>query len=190
MARMPRPPVIAVMGHVDHGKSSLLDYVRKANVVAGEHGGITQHVAAYVAEHGNRRITFLDTPGHAAFSALRKRGAAAADISILVVRAADLMELGGDPEAPAEGYVLEASQDPKRGAAATLIVKDGTLRTGSFVVAGDAYAPVRFIEDFRGERMESAGPSEPVRVAGFSSLPSAGALFTIAKSKKEAALDA
>src|SRR3989338_6922647 len=266
MARIARPPVIAVMGHVDHGKSSLLDYVRKANVVAGEHGGITQHVAAYVAEHGNRCITFLDTPGHAAFSALRERGAAAADISILVVAAdegvqpqtlealaaiieakipyvvaitkidknnadvertkssmlehgiyleglggeipyaqissktgegvpelldlvllaADLIELSGDPEVPAEGYVLEASQDPQRGAAATLIVKDGTLNTGTFVVAGDACAPVRFIEDFRGERVLSAGPSEPVRVAGFSSLPSAGALFTIAKSKKEA----
>ena len=266
MARAARPPVIAVMGHVDHGKSSLLDYVRKANVVAGEHGGITQHVAAYVAEHGNRCITFLDTPGHAAFSALRERGAAAADISILVVAAdegvqpqtlealaaiieakipyvvaitkidknnadvertkssmlehgiyleglggeipyaqissktgegvpelldlvllaADLIELSGDPEVPAEGYVLEASQDPKRGAAATLIVKDGTLTTGTFVVAGGAYAPVRFIEDFRGARVESAGPAEPARIAGFSSLPAAGALFTIAKSKKEA----
>src|SRR3989344_7931394 len=266
MARQSRPPVIAVMGHIDHGKSTLLDYARKSNVVAGEAGGITQHVAAYIAEHGGRRITFLDTPGHAAFSALRQRGAAAADISILVVAAdegvmpqtlealtaiteakipyvvaitkidknnagverakssmlehgiyleglggeipyaqissktgegvpelldlvllaADFIELSGDPEVPAEGYVLEASQDPKRGAAATLIVKDGRLNTGTFVVAGDAYAPVRFIEDFRGERVESAGPSEPIRVAGFSSLPSAGTIFTIARSKKEA----
>jgi len=266
MARISRPPVIAVMGHVDHGKSSLLDYVRKANVVAGEAGGITQHVAAYIAEHGGRHITFLDTPGHAAFKTLRERGAAAADIAILVVAAdegvapqtlealtaitesntpyvvaitkidknsadiertkvslsehgiylegmggeipyapissktgegvpelldlvllaADLIELAADPEASAEGYVLEASQDPKRGAAATLIVKDGTLHIGTFVVAGGAYAPVRFIEDFRGVRATSAGPSEPARIAGFSALPPAGALFTIAKSKRAA----
>ena len=266
MARVARPPVIAVMGHVDHGKSSLLDYIRKASVVAGEAGGITQHVAAYIAEHGGRHITFLDTPGHAAFKALRERGAQAADIAILVVAAdegvmpqtlealaaiteakipyvvaitkidknnadverakssmlehgiyleglggeipyapissksgegvselldlvllaADLAELTGDPEAPAEGYVLEATQDPKRGATATLIVKDGTLTTGSFVVAGDAYAPVRYIEDFRGARVEGVGPSEPARIAGFSSLPSAGGLFSIVKSKKAA----
>jgi len=258
------------MGHVDHGKSSLLDYIRKANVVAGEHGGITQHVAAYIAEHGGRHITFLDTPGHAAFKALRQRGAQAADIAILVIAAdegvmpqtlealaaiteakipyvvaitkidknnanierakssmlehgiyleglggeipyalissktgegipelldlvllaADLIELTGDPEASATGYVLEASQDPKRGAAATLIVKDGTLRTGNFVVALDAYAPVRFIEDFRGARVESAGPAEPGRIAGFSTLPAAGTIFTVVKSKKAAALDA
>ncbi len=254
------------MGHVDHGKSSLLDYIRKASVVAGEAGGITQHVAAYIAEHGGRHITFLDTPGHAAFKALRERGAQAADISILVVAAdegvmpqttealaaiteakipyvvaitkidknnadieraknsmsehgiyleglggeipyapissksgegvselldlvllaADLAELTGDPGGPAEGYVLEASLDPKRGATATLIVKDGTLRVGNFVVAGDAYAPVRYIEDFRSARVEQAGPSEPARISGFSSLPSAGVLFSIVKSKKAA----
>src|SRR4051812_37959371 len=87
MARVSRPPVIAVMGHIDHGKSSLLDYIRKANIVAGEAGGITQHVAAYIAEHNGRKITFLDTPGHEAFKTLRSRGAAAADIAILVVAA-------------------------------------------------------------------------------------------------------
>ncbi|MDE1945094.1 MAG: GTP-binding protein, partial [Patescibacteria group bacterium] len=266
MARAARPPVIAVMGHVDHGKSSLLDYIRKANVVAGEAGGITQHVAAYIAEHGGRRITFLDTPGHAAFKALRERGAAAADIAILVVAAdegvmpqtlealaaitesqipyvvaitkidknnadierakssmlehgiyleglggdvpyapissktgegvpelldlvllaADLAELTGDPDAPAEGYVLEAAQDPKRGASATLVVKDGTLATGTFVVAGGAYAPVRFIEDFRGVRVEAAGPAEPAKVSGWSALPPAGSLFAVVANKKEA----
>src|SRR5271169_1885574 len=87
MAREARPPIIAVMGHIDHGKSSLLDYIRKSNVVAGEAGGITQHVAAYIAHHNGRPITFLDTPGHEAFKAIRGRGAAAADIAILVVAA-------------------------------------------------------------------------------------------------------
>lgn len=266
MARTPRPPVIAVMGHIDHGKSSLLDYIRKANVVAGEAGGITQHVSAYIAVHNGRPVTFLDTPGHEAFKALRTRGAAAADISILVVAAdegvmpqtldalnaikeanipfivaitkidknnadvehaknsliehgvfiegmggeiscalvssktgegvselldlvllaADLAEITADPEAPATGFVLESTQDPRRGASATLIIKDGTLSLDGFVVAGDAYAPIRFIEDFRGKRVEKAGSSEPVRISGFSKLPTAGALFNIAKNKKEA----
>ena len=266
MARVPRPPVIAVMGHIDHGKSSLLDYIRKANIVAGEAGGITQHVAAYIAEHNSRRVTFLDTPGHEAFKALRTRGAAAADIAILVVAAdegvmpqtldalaaiteanipyliaitkidknnadvghtknsliehgifiegmggdiayalvssktgegipelldlvllaSDLAELTADSEASAPGFVLASTQDSKRGASATLIMKDGTLTKDGFVVAGDAYAPVRFIEDFRGTRIETAGASEPVRISGFSKLPSAGSLFNITKSKKEA----
>ncbi|KKW46099.1 MAG: Translation initiation factor IF-2 protein [Parcubacteria group bacterium GW2011_GWB1_57_6] len=270
MAREARPPVIAVMGHIDHGKSSLLDYIRKSNVVAGEAGGITQHVAAYVAAyialHNGRPVTFLDTPGHEAFKALRERGAAAADIAILVVAAdegvmpqtldalaaireakipfivaitkidknnadiertkqsllenqifiegmggdiayapvssktgegvselldlvllsADLAELTADPEKSATGFVLESTQDPKRGASATLIVKDGTLAKGGFAVAGDAYAPIRFIEDFRGARVEHAGPSQPVRISGFNTLPAAGALFSVAESKKEA----
>ena len=266
MARAARPPVIAVMGHIDHGKSSLLDYIRKANVVAGEAGGITQHVAAYIAEHDGRFVTFLDTPGHEAFKALRTRGALAADIAILVVAAdegvmpqtldalaaikeaaipfiiaitkidknnadiertktslleheifleglggdiayaaissktgegipelldlvllaADLAEMTADTSLPATGFVLESTQDPKRGASATLIIKDGTLTTEGFVVAGDTYAPIRFIEDFRGKRTVSAGPSEPARVSGFSKLPPSGALFSIAKNKKEA----
>jgi len=266
MARTPRPPVIAVMGHIDHGKSSLLDYIRKANIVAGEAGGITQHVAAYIAEHNGRFVTFLDTPGHEAFKALRTRGAAAADIAILVVAAdegvmpqtldaltaikeagipyivaitkidknnadightknsliengifiegmggdvayalissktgegipelldlvllaSDLAELAADSLIDATGFVLESTQDPKRGASATLVIKDGSLALGGYVVAGDAYAPIRFIEDFRGARIEQAGPSEPVRISGFSSLPAAGSLFSIAASKKEA----
>lgn len=266
MARTARPPVIAVMGHIDHGKSSLLDYIRKANIVAGEAGGITQHVAAYIALHNDRPVTFLDTPGHEAFKALRTRGAAAADIAILVVAAdegvmpqtldalaaikeagipfivaitkidknnadiehtknsllehqifiegmggdiayaqvssktgegvpelldlvllaADLADITADQRARATGFVLESTQDPKRGASATLIVKDGTLELEGFVVAGDAYAPIRFIEDFRGKRIERAGPSEPVRISGFRKLPTAGALFSIVKSKKDA----
>lgn len=266
MARTARPPVIAVMGHIDHGKSSLLDYIRKAAVVAGEAGGITQHVSAYIALHNGRPVTFLDTPGHEAFKALRARGAAAADIAILVVAAdegvmpqtldalaaikeakvpfivaitkidknnadiehtkmslvehevfiegmggdvayalvssktgegipelldlvllaSDLEELVADADASATGFVLESTQDPKRGASATLIVKDGTLTLSGFVVAGDAYAPIRFIEDFRGERTLQAGPSEPARISGFSKLPAAGSLFSIVKNKKEA----
>ena len=266
MARTARPPIIAVMGHIDHGKSSLLDYIRKANIVAGEAGGITQHVAAYVAEHNGRKVTFLDTPGHEAFKALRARGAQAADIAILVVAAdegvmpqtldalaairdanipfvvaitkidknnadvehakhsllehevfleglggevayagisaktgegipelldlvlltADLAELTADPAAPASGFVLESTQDAKRGASATLILKDGTLEIGSYVVAADAFAPVRFIENFLGKRVDSAGPSEPARISGFSKLPSAGTPFIVVQTKKEA----
>lgn len=266
MARSTRPPVIAVMGHIDHGKSSLLDYIRKSNVVAGEAGGITQHVSAYIAEHNGRSVTFLDTPGHEAFKALRSRGAAAADIAILVVAAdegvmpqtldalnaildhkipyivaitkidknnadidytkrslvehgiyiegmggdiafapissktgesipelldlvlltADILELTADPETRATGFVLESTMDPKRGSSATLIIKEGTLTCDGFVVAGDAYAPIRFIEDFRGKRVPTAPPSAPVRISGFSSLPEAGSLFSVVESKKEA----
>ena len=266
MAKMVRPPVIAVMGHIDHGKSSLLDYIRKANVAAGEAGGITQHVSAYIAEHNGRRVTFLDTPGHEAFTALRERGAAAADIAILVVAAdegvmpqtlgalkaikesgipfviaitkidknnadinnaknslleheifieglggdiayalvssktgegipelldlvlltADLAEIQSDPDTSATGFVLEATQDQKKGVSATLIIKDGTLMPGKFVVAGNAFAPIRFIEDFLGKRVENALPSEPVRISGFNTIPSAGSLFSVVESKKEA----
>ncbi len=266
MARIQRPPVIAVMGHTDHGKSSLLDYIRKANIVAGEAGGITQHVAAYIALHNERPVTFLDTPGHEAFKALRTRGAAAADIAILVVAAdegvmpqtldaltaiaeagipyiiaitkidknnadightknsliehgifiegmggdiafalvssktgegipelldlvllsADLADITADPLESATGFILESTQDPKRGASATLILKDGTLTLDGFVVAGDAYAPIRFIENFLGKRVDQAGPSEPVRISGFSKLPTAGSLFSVVKNKKEA----
>ena len=270
MARTTRPPIIAVMGHIDHGKSSLLDYIRKTNIVAGESGGITQCVSAYEVEHEyegeSRRITFLDTPGHEAFHTLRARGASAADVAILVVAAdegvkpqtldalsaiheakipfvvaftkidkrdadierakvsllennvyleglggsvayapissksgegipalldlvlltADLAELFADEAAPASGFVLESTQDPKRGLSATLIVKDGTLSAGVFVVADDAYAPVRFMENFLGVRIKSAGPSSSVRVSGFSALPSVGVLFETVASRKEA----
>lgn len=270
MTRITRPPIVAVMGHIDHGKSSLLDYIRKANVVAGEAGGITQHVSAYEAEHEHegaaRTITFLDTPGHEAFRAIRARGATTADIAILVVAGdegvkpqtleafeaiteagipfvvaftkmdkngadiervkssvlehgiyleglggsvpyapvssksgdgipelldlvlltADLAELTYDPDAPATGFVLESSQDPKQGLSATLILKDGALSTGSFIVADSSIAPVRFIENFAGSRIPDAKASQPVRISGWSSLPPAGTPFAIAPSKKEA----
>jgi translation initiation factor IF-2 len=258
------------MGHIDHGKSSLLDYIRKSNVTAGEAGGITQHVSAYEVTHEHegteRRITFLDTPGHEAFRALRARGAAAADIAILVIAAeegvkpqtleayqaiveantpvvvaftkidkagadierakmstieqgiyleglggsvpytgissktgegvpelldlvlltSDLAELTADPDGLAEGFILESSQDAKRGMIATLIVKDGTLKTGSVVVAGNAMAPVRFIEDFAGKRIPEALPSQPISVSGWTTLPPSGTPFSAFASKKDA----
>lgn len=265
-----RPPVVAVMGHIDHGKSSLLDYIRSANTTASEAGGITQHVSAYEAVHEYegtpRTITFLDTPGHEAFRTLRARGAKAADIAILVVAGdegvkpqtmeahaaimesdipfviaftkmdkngadltraqssvlehgiyleglggdiaytgissktgegvpelldlvlltADLSEFTGDETLPAQGFVLESSQDPKRGIQATLIIKDGSLSTGSVVVAGNAQAPVRFIENFAGARINKALPSQPVRISGWDELPQAGQPFNTFPSKKEA----
>ena len=270
MALTPRPPIVAVMGHIDHGKSSLLDYIRKSNVTAGEAGGITQHVSAYEAEHEHegkkRTITFLDTPGHEAFRALRARGAQAADVAILVIAAdegvkpqtkeaydaimeanvpfvvaftkidkngadidrvknsviengiyleglggsipfapvssksgagvdelldlllltADLAELTADPALPASGFVLESTQDPKQGLTATLILKNGTLSTGTFVVAGAAIAPVRFIENFAGARIKEAGPSQPISISGWSELPPAGTPFSSVQTKKEA----
>lgn len=270
MARITRSPIVAVMGHIDHGKSSLLDYIRKANVTATEAGGITQHVSAYEATHEHegveRTITFLDTPGHEAFRAIRARGAATADVAILVVAAdegvkpqtleafeaiteanvpfvvaftkmdkngadmdraktsvlengiyleglggsipyapvssksgdgipelldlvlltADLAELTYDPEAPASGFVLESSQDPKRGLTATLILKEGKMSVGEVVVAGNSLAPVRFIENFAGARINEARASQPVRISGWNTLPSAGTLFTAVKNKKEA----
>jgi translation initiation factor IF-2 len=258
------------MGHIDHGKSSLLDYIRKSNVTAGEAGGITQHVSAYEAEHeyegAQRTITFLDTPGHEAFRALRSRGAQAADVAILVVAAdeavkpqtleayqaieeagipfvvaftkmdkngadlqraknsviengiyleglggsisfapvssksgegvpelldlvlltADLAELTADPSLPATGFVLESSQDPKRGISATLIIKDGTLNTGTVAVAVPATAPVRFIENFLGKRITEGKPSQPVSISGWSQLPAAGDPFSMSANRKDA----
>jgi len=265
-----RPPIVVVMGHVDHGKSTLLDFIRKSNVVAGEAGGITQHVAAYEVEHEHegrkKRITFIDTPGHAAFQSIRARGANVADIAILVVAADDgvkaqtlealqsirdagipfivainkidkpnadlnrtqgslleqgvyLEQLGGDipwtaisakvgtgvsdlldliliaaemqeykadASVPAQGYVIEAHRDQKRGIAATLIITDGTLTSGMAILAGRAIAPVRIMEDHRGTTIREATFSTPVTLVGFDELPAAGESFTSFKNKKEA----
>ena len=265
-----RPPIVAIVGHIDHGKSTLLDYVRKTAVVEGEAGGITQHLSAYEATHknatGTHRITFLDTPGHEAFSGMRARGLEAADVAILVVSSEDgakpqtvealkliteaglpyivaltkidkpgsniekakmsLLEhqiflegLGGevpwvgissktgegvpelldlillqaeikglssDPAAAGAGLVIEAHVDPKRGATATLIVRDGHIASGEFVVAGAAFAPVRIMENFVGKPIKEALPGSPVRIVGFSTLPAIGAHFTTVDSKKEA----
>lgn len=268
---IPRPPVIAVMGHIDHGKSTLLDYIRKTNIVEKEVGGITQHISAYEVLHktsagAEQKITFLDTPGHEAFQKMRSRGAEVADIAILVVSSeegvkpqtlealasitecgipyvvaltkidkpsanvertkqnlsengiyleglggeipfspvssktgegipelldllllvAELQELTGDPSLPAEGFVIEANLDPKKGTSATLVIKNGTLRSGMFVVAGESFSPVRIMEDFLGRALKEATFSSPVRVIGFNALPPIGKQFHSVAKKKEA----
>ncbi|PCI19981.1 translation initiation factor IF-2 [Candidatus Wolfebacteria bacterium] len=248
-----RPPIVAVMGHVDHGKSSLLDYIRKTNVVEGEAGGITQHISAYEVSHKEssgteKKITFLDTPGHAAFTQMRERGAYIADIAILIVSAedsvktqtleafeaiqgsgipyivainkidkpnanvektksdlaekeiylegfggkipfaeisaktgkgvdelidlillvAELEELKGEPSANATGFVIESDVDTQRGITASLVIKDGTLKKGMFIVVDDAYSGTRIFENFKGEIIEEATFSSPIKVIGFS----------------------
>jgi len=269
-----RPPIVAIVGHIDHGKSTLLDYIRKTNVVEAEAGGITQHLSAYEAVHknttGEHHITFLDTPGHEAFKAMRSRGLEVADVAILAVSAEDgvktqtvetlkliaeakipyivaltkidkpdanvekakmsLLEhgvylegLGGnipyvaissktgvgvpelldlillaaelegvsaDPAAPPNGVVIDAYADSKRGTTATLLVKNGTLKSGQFVVAGGTWSPVRIMENFLGKSINQALPGMPVCVVGFSALPAAGTQFTVAHSKKEAEAEA
>ena len=265
-----RPPIVVVMGHVDHGKSTLLDFIRKSNTVEKEAGGITQHVAAYEVERekdgGKKRITFIDTPGHAAFQAIRARGANVADIAILVVAAddgvkpqtlealasikgadipyvvainkidkpnssvertqaslmqegvyleklggdvpwaaisaktgqgveelldlvllvAEMHEMKGDPAAPAEGYVIEAHRDPKRGLAATLIVTNGTLKSGMAVLAGRSISPVRIMETTSGASLREASFSTPVQLVGFDELPDVGTTFCAYKNKRGA----
>jgi translation initiation factor IF-2 len=265
-----RPPVVVVMGHVDHGKSSLLDYIRHTNVVSGEAGGITQHVAAYEVVHegkeGKKRITFIDTPGHAAFTAIRSRGANVADIAILVVSAedgvkeqtlevlksiqdsetpyvvainkidkpnadiertkvtlmehnvfleglggdvpwvpisaktgqgipdllttvlllAEIEELTGDENAPAEGFVIEANRDSRRGIAATLIITNGSLKIGNAIRASTAIAPLRILEDTMGKKLKSAEMSSPIVVVGFDELPLAGTSFVTHNNKRDA----
>ena len=266
-----RPPVVVVMGHIDHGKSKLLDYVRKTNIVDKEAGGITQHVGAYevIRESKNgekKRITFLDTPGHEAFAGIRARGVEAADIAVLVVSAeegvkaqtmealayikkagipfvvainkidkpeaniertkqslaeneiyiegyggttpavaisakegthvdelldmillvAELEELKGNAQIPASGAVIESHLDPRKGISATLIIKNGVLEKSQCVVAGDAYAPVRAIEDFLGKPVSSASFSSPVIIFGWNKVPAVGLKFETCSTKKEA----
>jgi translation initiation factor IF-2 len=250
----PRWPVVTIMGHVDHGKTSLLDYIRRSKVAAGEAGGITQHIGAYVVESPKGRITFLDTPGHAAFTAMRARGAQATDVVILVVAADDgvmpqtveavqharaagvpivvavnkIDKHGADPErvknelaqkevipeewggdtqfvnvsahtgegidellesvalqaevlelkavtsGPAKGVVIESSLEKGRGAVATVLVQQGTLRPGDAVLAGREHGRVRAMFNEHGKPLKEAGPSTPVQVLGLSGTPMAG----------------
>jgi len=264
---IPRPPIVTVMGHVDHGKTSLLDFIRKANVVAGEAGGITQHIGAYninLAE--GRSMTFLDTPGHEAFTAMRARGAKVTDIAIIVIAAddsimpqtkeainhaqaagvqmifainkidkpganpdkirealsamnilveewggkyqcqevsakmgknidlllekvlleADMMDLKANPARNATGSVIEASMEEGRGYVATILVQSGTLRIGDIMLAGSFSGRVRAMFNERGQKVEEAGPSHPVKVLGLSGAPTAGDKFNVMNDEREA----
>lgn len=254
-----RPPVVTVLGHVDHGKTSLLDRVRKANVAAGEAGGITQHIGAYRAKVDDRWVTFLDTPGHAAFTAMRARGAHMTDVVVLVVAAddgvmpttieainhakaagttvvvalnkidlphdinkifgqltehgltpsgdwggdtdviqtsastgqgvddllahlatlSDVLDLKADASLPACGTVIEAQRTEGQGNVAHLLVQEGTLRAGDFIVCGPAFGRVRAMRDDRNRNLKQAGPSTPVEVTGLSDVPLAGDRFYV-----------
>jgi translation initiation factor IF-2 len=262
-----RAPIVTVMGHVDHGKTSLLDYIRKANVIAGESGGITQHIGAYSVEldTGNT-ITFLDTPGHEAFTAMRARGAQVTDVAIIVVAAddgimpqtkeaishaqaagvpivfainkidkstanpekikealaaqnllveewggkiqshdisaktglgvsellekvlleAEILELKANPARNAGGTVVEASLDKGRGYVSTILVQNGTLRIGDYVLAGQYSGKVRAMLDERGHNIKEAGPSRPVSILGLDGAPQAGDTFVIMEDEREA----
>ena len=263
---LPRPPVVVVMGHVDHGKTSLLDAVRQTNVIEGEAGGITQAIGAYKVKVNNREITFLDTPGHEAFTAMRARGAQITDIAILVVAAndgvmpqtveainhakaadipiivainkidveganpqkvkqelmeyglvaeewggdtifveisakkkinidgllemvllvADMKELKANPNKQAKGVVIEAKLDKTKGAVATMLVQRGTLDVGDTIIVGSTIGRIRTMTDENGRKLKKAGPSTPVEITGFSSVPEAGETFYEVEDEKTA----
>ena len=262
----PRAPVVTVMGHVDHGKTSLLDYIRESRVASGEAGGITQHIGAYHVKTDKGMITFLDTPGHAAFTAMRARGAKSTDIVILVVaaddgvmpqteeaiqhaRAADVpivvavnkidkegadservktelaakevipedwggdtqfipvsahtgqgiddlldalllqsevLELTAPADVPASGIVIESRLDKGRGAVASLLIQQGTLKQGDIVLAGLQYGRVRAMLDENGQPIQEAGPSIPVEVLGLDGTPDAGDPVVAVENEKKA----
>jgi translation initiation factor IF-2 len=266
-ALVTRPPVVTIMGHVDHGKTTLLDAIRKTHVVATEAGGITQHIGAYQVDVNGRKITFLDTPGHEAFTAMRARGAKVTDIAVLVVAAHDGVmpqtkesisharaaevpivvainkidlpdanldrvkaelaqeglqpeEWGGttqfsevsakaqqnlddllekillvtdleldpkaNPSAEASGPIIESRLDVGRGPVATLLVHRGTLRVGDAIVAGDAHGRVKALFNYKGEKLESAGPGDPVEILGFDKPPAAGELAHVVENDRVA----
>ncbi|HXI03795.1 MAG TPA: translation initiation factor IF-2 [Candidatus Saccharimonadales bacterium] len=261
-----RPPVVTIMGHVDHGKTTLLDAIRESNVVASEHGGITQHIGAYTAVTRGRSVTFLDTPGHEAFTLMRARGAQVTDIVILVVAAddgvmpqtieainhakaagvplivainkmdkpdanpervkkeladreilveswggdtvsveisakqkkgldeildmillvADMRELKADPSLPASGTIIEARLDKARGAVATVLVQQGTLKVGDAFIAGPVTGRIRAMFDDKGEKVTEAGPSTPVEILGLQGVPSPGDRFKAVEDETKA----
>ena len=261
-----RPPVIVVMGHVDHGKTSLLDAIRSTNVIEGESGGITQHIGAYQVKINGRDITFLDTPGHEAFTSMRARGAMITDIAILVVAAndgvmpqtveainhakaanipiivavnkmdlpdanfekvqqelmkyelvpeewggstiyvpisakkhegidnllemvlleADMLELKANPNKQAKGTVIEAKLDKNKGPVATMLVQRGKLDVGDTIIVGSTIGRIRTMQDYKGKKVKSAGPSTPVEITGLTSVPQSGDIFYEVKDEKTA----
>ena len=262
-----RSPIVTVMGHVDHGKTSLLDYIRKSNVIAGEAGGITQHIAAYeVTVEGDKKITFIDTPGHEAFTAMRARGAQVTDVVIIVIACDDavmpqtkeaishaqaanvpiifafnkvdvenanpdkikeqlssmnllvedwggkfqsqevsaktgqgvdellekvlleseMLNLTADPTKLAKGTVLEASLDKGKGYVTTVLVQEGTLKIGDFMLAGRYTGKVKALYNERGQKSNQIPPSAPVTLLGLNGAPQAGDVFYIRKDEKEA----
>ena len=262
----PRPPVITIMGHVDHGKTTLLDHIRKSRVAEGEFGGITQHIGAYQVSVKGKKITFLDTPGHEAFTAMRARGAMITDIVIIVVAAddgvmpqtreavdhalaagvpiivainkidkpgadpqrimtevselglmpeewggdvpyvnisakqgigidelletvtvvAELAELKANPKRMAYGSVIEGRLDKGRGPVATLLIQNGTLRSGNPIVVGATYGRVRQLVDDRGREIKAAGPATPVEITGLNDVPEAGDKFMVFETERDA----
>ena len=264
----PKNPVVIIMGHVDHGKSTLLDYIRKSNTADREVGGITQKMSAYEINHNDGKITFLDTPGHESFTSMRDRGAKSADIAILIVSAEDgvkpqtldalksitdakvpffigvskIDKVGADIEktkqslaennifvegyggdisfipfsgktgdgvtdlldmimlmsdvadiqaaydVPAECIVIESGRDKIRGIHATMIVKNGTLKVGSFIVSGGAISPVRIIENFEGKAQKTFEPGQPVRLIGWVETPKVGDICIMCEDKETAEL--
>ena len=201
-----RPPVVTIMGHVDHGKTSLLDAILKTNVTSGEAGGITQHIGAYHVKTKRGEIVFLDTPGHEAFTAMRARGAQVTDLVVLVVAAddgvmeqtregldemlemlalqADILELTANPDKPARGHIVEAKLDKGRGPVATVLIQEGTLHQGDTFVCGVFSGRVRAMFNDQGRKVKEAGPSIPVEVQGFEGVPEAGEEFICLEDEK------